>query len=111
MGAEIGTPDTTSVEIVVNDPDSTRPSDRITRIEVVGQGGVVLASQAFDSHQATWSPVVPRNGHAYMLVRVFTAAYPEPSSTQDRGYNFAAVAAPIWFNAPRPLRPGFHYYN
>lgn len=111
MGAEIGTPDTANFEIVVNDPDSTRPSDRITRIEVVGQGGVVLASQTFDAHQATWSTVVPRNGHAYMLVRVFTAAYPEPSATQDKGYNFAAVAAPVWFNAPRPLRPGFYYYN
>ena len=86
MGAELGTPRRVDLAIRVREPDVADPMDRVSRIEVVGTGGVVLAAQEVNDHRAVWRPRVRTGGNTYLLVRVFT--HDHPSAT--------AVAAPVW---------------
>lgn len=89
MGAQLGTPARVEFAIRVRDPDVERVGDRITRVEVIGTGGAVLASQPVAAHRTVWRPRVRTGQNRYMLVRVFTAD--QPTAT--------AVAAPIWIGA------------
>ena len=41
-------------DIQVDDPDANVPNDKITRIEIVGPAGKVVAGQNFDTHSVRW---------------------------------------------------------
>lgn len=88
MGAEIGSPNSVTFDIDVQDPDTAVTGDRVTKVEIIGEGGVLLDSQSFSSHSATWSPSVAAGDNSYMLVRVFTDERSQPT----------ALAAPVWLD-------------
>jgi hypothetical protein len=87
MGSKVGTPTEAVFNITVSDPDTTTPSDKIKKIEVIGNGGTVLASQAFDAHSVSWQPTVAVGSNGYMFIRVFNGERSAHTS----------VAAPVWF--------------
>lgn len=89
MGAQLNAPSRVDFAIRAHDPNVGRPLDRINRVEVVGSGGAVLASRAFDDHRVVWRPRVRTGQNTYMLVRVFTRD--QPTAT--------ALAAPVWLSA------------
>lgn len=89
MGAQLNAPARVDFAIRVRDPDVEQPLDRISRIEVIGTGGAVLASQTFNDHRAVWRPSLRTGENTYMLVRVFTNDHPTAT----------AVAAPVWVGA------------
>lgn len=74
-------------DIRLNDPDTHQPRDRITRVQVVGERGRVLASRRFDAHQVRWQVTVRRGKNSYLLVRAFTN---DPEQ-------LTAILAPVWF--------------
>lgn len=87
MGSLVGLPVTATFAITVADPDTGTANDRVKRLEVIGSGGVILASQTFDAHSVTWNPTLTVGTNKYMFVRVFTG---------ERTAH-TAVAAPVWF--------------
>ncbi|MEQ6902156.1 hypothetical protein [Nocardioides sp. YIM 152588] len=86
MGSELGSPAQVALDIEVRDPDSGRFQDRITRLEVIGSGGAVLASRTFSAHDVTWRPTVAAGSNDYLFVRVFNG---------ERSAH-TAVLAPVW---------------
>ena len=87
MGSIVSTPTTANITVTVTDPNTTQPLDKITKIEVIGSNGQVLASQAFDAHSVTWSPTVNVGTNKYMFIRVFNG----------ERIAHTAVSAPVWF--------------
>lgn len=89
MGAQLDAPGRVQFSIRARDPDLDQRLDRVSRIEVVGTGGAVLASRTFDEHRVLWRPRVRTGDNTYMLVRVFTDDHPTAT----------ALAAPVWLSA------------
>jgi hypothetical protein len=87
MGSQLGTPAQAAFDIQVSDPDTSDNADKINKIEIIGNGGTVLASQTFDSHDVSWQPSVPVGANNYMFVRVFNG---------ERTAH-TAIASPVWF--------------
>lgn len=87
MGSQVGTPTDAVFNITVSDPDTANTQDKIKKIEVIGNGGVVLASQTFDAHSVTWQPTVAVGSNSYMFIRIFNG----------ERTTHTAVAAPVWF--------------
>jgi hypothetical protein len=74
-------------DIRLNDPDTQQPRDRITRVQVVGERGRILASRRFDAHRVRWRVTVRRGKDSYLLVRAFTS---DPEQ-------LTVILAPVWF--------------
>lgn len=95
MGSVMAMPSSLSFEIVVSDPDTGDANDRITKIELCGNNGTVLASQNFSAHSVTWNPTAtPVAG--YYFVRVYAA---------DKTDSAIAYSAPIWIDTALPATP------
>jgi hypothetical protein len=86
MGSNIGTPTTVTFSISATDPDTGSSADRITKIQVIGRGGAVVATQTFSAHSVTWAPTVNAGTNPYFFVRVFNG---------ERTAH-TAVLAPVW---------------
>jgi hypothetical protein len=86
MGSKIGKPSTVNFNISVSDPSTNVATDKIKKIEVVTEGGVIVASQTFDAHSVNWNPTVSANGKKYFFIRIFNGEYTYQ----------AAVSSPVW---------------
>lgn len=86
MGSQIGTPASLSFDIQVSDPDTGNAADRITKLQIVSEGGTVVQTASFGAHSVNWKPTVPANGRKYFFVRVFNG---------ERSIAIAE-AAPVW---------------
>jgi len=77
-----------TARIAASDPDGT--SDRITSIEIVSDGGAVVASKAFSSPSVSWTVDLSSDRSRYYYVRITTASDPsgQPGTT--------AWTAPVW---------------
>jgi hypothetical protein len=75
------------LDIKLSDPDTQLRRDRITRVQVIGEGGRVLVSRSFDAHRIGWRVTVNRGNDNYLLVRAFT----------NDSQQLSAILAPVWF--------------
>ncbi|EDK72332.1 hypothetical protein TM7_0543, partial [candidate division TM7 genomosp. GTL1] len=87
MGSKVGTPTNAAFNIAVSDPDTAAAEDNIKKIEIIGSGGAILASQTFDAHNVTWQPTIPVGANKYIFARVYNGERTEHT----------AVGAPVWF--------------
>lgn len=88
MGSRIDTPaGELTFEVEATDPDTSDPSNRIVRIEIVGEADRIVAAETFSSHRAVWKVRVPKQEKYYYL-KVYNAASEMP----------VAYAAPVWLN-------------
>jgi hypothetical protein len=86
MGSRIPAEEEVELSIVVKDPDVEEKTDEIRRIEVIGEGGRVVAAHSFSDHAVRWRPEVRAGDNGYLFVRVFTG---------ERSAH-TAVLAPVW---------------
>lgn len=86
MGSDIREAREYRFDIEVSDPDTDRAGQAVSRIEIVGGDGKVVAASGFDAHRVNWNPVVPA-GEKYYFVLVYQASDPDTP---------AAYAAPVW---------------
>lgn len=94
MGSVLQKPSALSFSISATDPDTSSSGDCITRIEIVGDNGVLVDSQTFSAHSVTWDVACPAV-YNYYFARVWTA---------DKGDGPTAYSAPIWTgNSAQPL--------
>ena len=86
MGSDIRAAKKYKFDIEVSDPDTDRSEEAITRIEIVGENGEVVAASDFQAHDVHWKPTVTA-AEKYYFVLVYNA---RQSDTP------VAYAAPVW---------------
>jgi hypothetical protein len=88
MGSTL-TPQTSyKASIAIHDPDGAK--DAVKRVEIVSDGGVVVAKKAFDRADVAWSPTLSSATARYFYVRVTTA------SDFWGNQGITAWTAPVW---------------
>jgi hypothetical protein len=95
MGSTLNRPDVFKFDISINDPDTAKPKDRITKIDIVKDGGAVAQTYSpTPAHSVTWSPTIQDAKSKYFFVRVWNAGggdAPGGSATKP-----IAWLAPVW---------------
>ncbi len=87
-------PETATAWVHVEDPDAD-PADAVTKLEIVSDGGVVVAERVFgeadgDTTSVEWLVELDASAARYFYVRVSTA------STVTGGPGITAWTAPVW---------------
>jgi hypothetical protein len=102
MGSTLDRPAAFKFDISVSDPDVGNPKDKITKIDIVGDGGTVV--QTFTptpDWSVRWTPTIDNATNHYFFVRVWNAGggdapgvgpdHPAPDPTKP-----IAWLAPVW---------------
>jgi len=84
MGSVVSPAARYAVSAAVGDPDTLVPADRITGLELVSDGGTVVASRSVSGHNAIWVATVSSTTARYLWLRVTTAG------------GVTAWTAPVW---------------
>ena len=95
MGSTLNRPDTLSFNISAADPDTSDPKDKITKIDIVKDGGVVV--QAYTpkpSYSVQWNPIVKDTASKFFFVRIWTAGGGDAPGADPA--NPVAWLAPVW---------------
>jgi hypothetical protein len=95
MGSTLARPTSFQFNIAISDPDTKRPGDKITKIDIVKDGGAVV--QTFSpapGWSATWTPTVQDTTAKYFFVRVWNAGGGDaPGANPAKPM---AWLAPVW---------------
>jgi hypothetical protein len=95
MGSTLQHPDTVHFDIEISDPDANDPKDKITKLDIVKDGGVVVETfspdPAFSVH---WKPTITDATAHYYFVRVWSAGGGDVPKVN--GKNPVAWLAPVW---------------
>jgi hypothetical protein len=121
MGSVLRNPSSLAFSVTASDPDAGDPNDRITKIEIVGDNGVVVGSKEFSEHSVSWTATYAPQ-YKYYFVKVYTAdkadgpaAYAKkpkepkkaadegpPPPRADKGDTPTAYSAPVWVEKSKP---------
>jgi hypothetical protein len=95
MGSTLDRPDAFEFKISIRDPDTKDPKDKITKIDIVTDGGAVVQTyEPEPAHEVTWSPTIKDGAHQYFFVRVWSASGGDtPEAKPDQP---VAWLAPVW---------------
>lgn len=95
MGSTVKASGPLQFDITVADPDTASDRDKISRIDIVSDGGrVIEAFQPRTGHKVHWTPKIEDSQGKYFFVRVWTAGggdAPNPDPSQP-----VAWLAPVW---------------
>ncbi len=95
MGSTLDRPDTLVFDIAISDPDENEPKDKITKIDIVTEGGVIVdAFEPTPAHDVTWRPALRNATNKYYFVRVWNAGGGDLSAAKPD--EPIAWLAPIW---------------
>jgi hypothetical protein len=89
MGSILSPADSYVANIHIEDPDGV-PNDNITLVEIVSDGGHVVASQSFNSTTVDWDITLTSASARYYYLRVTTA------SNVSGSEGLTAWTAPVW---------------
>ena len=89
MGSTLAPADSYTASIQIEDPDGL-PSDNITLVEIISDGGQVVASQSFNSTSVDWEVTLTSETAHYYYLRVTTA------SNVSGSEGLTAWTAPVW---------------
>lgn len=95
MGSTLNRPDSFAFDIAVSDPDTGNPNDKITKIDIVGNGGeVVQTYNPSPAYSVEWKPSVHDLSKSYFFVRVWNAGGGDaPGADPTKP---VAWLAPVW---------------
>jgi hypothetical protein len=95
MGSTLDRPDSFKFEISISDPDARKPQDKITKIDIVKDGGaVVQAYSPTPAYSVTWSPTITDATNKFFFVRVWNAGGGDaPGANPAKP---VAWLAPVW---------------
>ncbi len=97
MGSTLSSAKDFTFEIVINDPDTNGPKNKITKIDIVKDGGeVVQTYNPTPGYSVKWSPTVTDANNKYFFVRVWNAGGGDaPKADPSKPI---AWLAPIWIS-------------
>src|SRR5450830_1465933 len=81
MGSSLDNPSTLDFSITFGDAETT---DIITKVSIIANGGVVVASTNPNTNQGTWNFTMPTDPYSFYYVRI------------DQADTDVAVTAPVW---------------
>ncbi len=96
MGSTLAAPKDFRFAIDIKDPDTGNPNDKITKIDIVKDGGAVAKSYQVSkpSYSVTWTPTVHDETSRYFFVRVWNAGGGDaPGADASKPI---AWLAPVW---------------
>jgi hypothetical protein len=105
MGSTLKRPNVFRFQIQVNDPDKSDPRAKITRLDIVKDGGTVVQTYqpSEPSTSVSWNPEIRDADAHYFFVRVWNAGGGDsPKPDPDRPI---AWLAPVWTGVPSPMKP------
>jgi hypothetical protein len=95
MGSTLTRADAFRFEIEVSDPDTDKPKDKITKLDIVEDGGKVVDTFSPESAFAVkWSPTINDAKARYFFVRVWSAGGGDVANAKPK--NPVAWLAPVW---------------
>ncbi|WP_346239288.1 hypothetical protein ABDK00_006210 [Niabella insulamsoli] len=102
MGSTLGSKPKFHFNIHITDPDINVAADKITRIDIVANGGKTVASYEVPvpAHEVHWQPEIKNEGYAYFFVRVWNAGggdlEPAVGKASPNASQPIAWLAPVW---------------
>jgi hypothetical protein len=96
MGSTLDRPNIFRFHIRINDPDADEPKDKVTKIDIVTDGGAVAETYTVPdpTNSVEWSPVITNSSSKYFFVRVWNAGGGDAPGG-DPGKPVAWLA-PVW---------------
>ena len=95
MGSTLERPSVFHFDIAINDPDTNSPGDRITKIDVVEDQGVIVQScEPSPNHSVRWTPTIQNSTNKYFFVRVWDADGGDTPEANPK--TPVAWLAPVW---------------
>ena len=95
MGSTLERPDVFKFEISISDPDTGTPKDKITKIDIVKDGGAVVQTYSpTPAYAVTWSPIVKDAASKFFFVRVWNAGGGDAANGDPD--QPVAWLAPVW---------------
>ncbi len=74
MGSTLSSPEVFKFDISISDPDTNKPNDKITRIDIVKDGGAVVQTYSpTPAYSVTWTPTINDATNKFFFVRVWNA--------------------------------------
>jgi hypothetical protein len=96
MGSTLAKPDDFKFEISVHDPDTNEPKDKITKLDIVKDGGKVVQTYSPETpdYSITWKPTIHDTESKYFFVRVWNAGGGDAPKADPA--KPVAWLAPVW---------------
>jgi hypothetical protein len=95
MGSTLKRPEVFDFDISISDPDTDKPKDKITKIDIVKDGGaVVQVCKPTPAYAVTWSPTIKDATNKFFFVRVWNAGGGDAAGASPA--NPVAWLAPVW---------------
>lgn len=98
MGSTLNREQVFRFNISVSDPDTNNPDDKITKIDIVKDGGKVV--QTYDvpnpSFAVEWNPTIREESNKYFFVRIWNAGGGHTPKADPQ--KPIAWLAPVWIN-------------
>lgn len=95
MGSVLACTNEFRFDIAINDPDTGNPKDKITKIDIVKDGGAVVKTfEPEPAFEVRWKPVIQESSNHYFFVRVWNAGGGDaPGANPEKPI---AWLAPVW---------------
>jgi hypothetical protein len=95
MGSTLDHPSSFAFNVSISDPDTDMPKHKITKVDIVADGGKVLATEnPVPAFTVRWSPKLQDTTSTYFFVRVWNAGGGDaPGANPDQP---VAWLAPVW---------------
>jgi hypothetical protein len=95
MGSTLDRPDSFSFDIAISDSDTDQPKDKITKIDIVKDGGaVVQVYMPTPAYSVRWRPTIRDATNKFFFVRVWNAG--DGDAAGARSADPVAWLAPVW---------------
>jgi hypothetical protein len=96
MGSTLDRPGSLKFEISISDPHTDDPKHKITKMDIVSNGGTEVQSYTLPSadYAARWSPVIQDAKGGYYFVRVWNAGGGDAPGADPA--KPVAWLAPVW---------------
>ncbi|HET6250831.1 MAG TPA: CehA/McbA family metallohydrolase [Tepidisphaeraceae bacterium] len=96
MGSTLDHPQTLAFNITISDPDTDNPKDKITKIDIIKDGGAVAETftPPTPDYTITWKPTIHDSASKYFFIRVWNAGGGDAPGADPQ--KPIAWLAPVW---------------
>lgn len=95
MGSTLERPKSFEFDVAVHDPDAATPNHKITKLDIVKDGGAVVQTYSpAPDFSARWKVTIPESTNSYFFVRVWNAGGGDAPGANPA--NPVAWLAPVW---------------
>jgi hypothetical protein len=95
MGSTLNRPTNFNFDIAINDPDTDNPKNKITKIDIVKDGGAIVQTYTpTPSHAIRWTCKIDDSTSKFFFIRIWNAGGGDAPGADPA--NPVAWLAPVW---------------